>query len=179
MSAISTTLLTLARAGDRVAAQRELYGGSVDLLERVLPGLGIEVVWLGREELNRLEPERIRGCGVLYLETPINPTLRLIDLERAVAAAREAGAVVAVDSTFATPILQRPIELGVDLVFHSTTKYLGGHNDMIGGPVLRVPAAARHADVGVTHDGALRKRRGPRRRAGAAPAGGARVLPRS
>jgi cystathionine beta-lyase/cystathionine gamma-synthase len=135
MAAITTLFLTLARSGERVAAQRELYGGAVDFLSRVLPELGIEVLWLGREEIGVLEPSRIAGCRVLYLETPVNPTLRIVDLRRASSAAREAGAIVAVDGTFATPILQRPLELGVDLVVHSATKFLGGHSDLIGGAV--------------------------------------------
>ncbi len=135
MAAISTLFLTLAGAGARVAAQRELYGGSADLLSRVLPRFGIEVIWLDREELGDLDPQRIAGCRLLYLETPINPTLRLVDLPRVVAVAREVAVPVAVDGTFATPILQRPLELGVDLVVHSATKYLGGHSDLIGGAV--------------------------------------------
>ena len=135
MAAISTLFLTLAGAGARVAAQRELYGGSADLLSRVLPQLGIDVAWLDREELLDLDPQRISGCRLLYLETPINPTLRLVDLQLAVVAARKAGVPVAVDGTFGTPILQRPVELGVDLVVHSATKYLGGHSDLIGGAV--------------------------------------------
>jgi methionine-gamma-lyase len=135
MAAITTLFLTLARSGQRVAAQRELYGGTVDFLSRVLPEMGVEVLWLGRDEMAGLEPSRIAGCRVLYLETPVNPTLRIVDLRRASAAAREAGAIVAVDGTFATPILQRPLELGVDLVVHSATKFLGGHSDLIGGAV--------------------------------------------
>ena len=135
MAAISTTLLALLRAGDRVVAQRELYGGAAGLFERVLPELGIEVMHVGLEEIVGLEPARIAGCRLLYLETPVNPTLRVVDLRRAADGAREVGATVVVDSTFATPILQRPIDLGVDLVIHSATKYLGGHSDLIGGVV--------------------------------------------
>ncbi len=135
MAAISTTLLALSCAGDRVAAQRELYGGAAGLFERVLPALGIEVVHVGLEQIAGLEPARIAGCRLLYLETPVNPTLRVVDLRRAADVARAAGATTVVDSTFATPILQRPIELGVDLVIHSATKYLGGHSDLIGGVV--------------------------------------------
>jgi cystathionine beta-lyase/cystathionine gamma-synthase len=135
MAAISTLFLTLAGAGDRVAAQRELYGGSADLLLNGLPALGLEVVWLDREELANLDPERIAGCRLLYLETPINPTLRLVDLRRVAKLASRAAVPVAVDSTFATPILQRPLDHGADLVVHSATKYLGGHADLTGGVV--------------------------------------------
>jgi methionine-gamma-lyase len=136
MAAISTAILALVRSGDRVAAQLELYGGAADLFARVLPDLGVDVVPFDLDELASLEPARVSGCRMLYLETPVNPTLRVVDLRRVAAAAREAGATVAVDSTFATPILQRPIELGADLVIHSATKYLGGHSDLIGGVVL-------------------------------------------
>jgi cystathionine beta-lyase/cystathionine gamma-synthase len=135
MGAISTTLLAHLAAGERVAAQRELYGGAAGLFERLLPELGVDVVLFGLDEIAALEPARVEGCRLLYLETPVNPTLRIVDLRRAAEVAHRAGVPVAVDSTFATPILQRPIELGVDLVLHSATKYLGGHSDLIGGVV--------------------------------------------
>lgn len=136
MAAISTLFLTFVGAGGRVAAQRALYGGTVDLLRNVLPALGVEVHWLDPERLARIEAADLAGCSLLFLETPINPTLRLVDLSRAAAAAREAGTPVVVDSTFATPALQRPLALGVDLVVHSATKYLGGHSDLLGGAVV-------------------------------------------
>ena len=136
MAAISTLFLTLGGAGRRVAAQRALYGGTADLLRSVLPGLGMEVAWFERDQLARLEPGDLKGCSLLFLESPINPTLRLVDLSAAAAAARRAGVPVAVDSTFATPILQRPLALGVDLVVHSATKYLGGHSDLLGGAIV-------------------------------------------
>jgi methionine-gamma-lyase len=135
MAAISTVFLTFAGAGDRVAAQRELYGGTADLLLRVLPALGLDITWLARKELADLDPRRITGCRMLYVETPINPTLRLVDLRKVAAVARRAEVPLAVDSTFATPLLQRPLEHGVDLVVHSATKYLGGHGDLTGGAV--------------------------------------------
>jgi len=143
MAAISTVFLALARTGDRVAAQRELYGGSLELLAHLMADLGIEVVWLDREELTALDPGRIAGCRVLYLETPTNPALRLVDLRRAADAANEAGVTVVVDGTFATPALQRPLTLGADLVVHSVTKYLGGHSDLIGGAVAGSSALVR------------------------------------
>lgn len=83
----------------------------------------------------RLRPEDLSGRSLLWLETPVNPTLRLVDLERVAATAREAGVPVAVDTTFAPPTLQRPLALGVDLAVHSATKYLGGHGDLTGGAV--------------------------------------------
>ncbi len=135
MAAISTSLLCLAKSDDRVAAQREIYGGTAHLLLDILPELGIEILWLDRHELDRLETDRIRGCRVLYLESPVNPTLDVVDIRRLAAVSREAGATVVVDSTFATPANQRPLELGADLVIHSGTKYLGGHGDLMAGAV--------------------------------------------
>lgn len=136
MAAISTTLLALLSAGDRVAAQVGLYGGTVGLLRDTLCRLGVEIVWLDLDEVSTLSPERIAGCRLLYLETPVNPTLRIVDLRAASAAAREAGVITAVDSTFATPVFQRPLALGCDLVIHSATKYLGGHCDLTAGAVI-------------------------------------------
>ena len=135
MAAISAVFLTLAGSGKKLAAQRALYGGAVELLEELVPAMGTEVVWLDHDEIAELEPGRIEGSCLLYLETPVNPTLRLVDLRRAAGVARRAGVPVAVDGTFAPPVLQRPVELGVDLVIHSCTKYLGGHGDLIGGAV--------------------------------------------
>jgi len=135
MAAISTAVLSSVRAGDRVAAQRELYGGTVALLTHVLPQHGVAVEWLDAAEVAELEARRIAGCKLLYLESPTNPALRIVDLGRAARIGHEAGALVAVDSTFASPILQRPLGLGVDLVIHSATKYLGGHTDLVGGVV--------------------------------------------
>jgi cystathionine beta-lyase/cystathionine gamma-synthase len=135
MAAITTTFLSLVKAGERVAAQRELYGGTIEFLETLSADMGVDVVWLDRADLDRLAPERLTGCRVLFLETPTNPSLRIVDLDRVSAVGRLAGAIVVVDGTFATPALQRPLSLGVDLVVHSATKYLGGHGDLIGGAV--------------------------------------------
>jgi cystathionine beta-lyase/cystathionine gamma-synthase len=135
MAAITTVFLTFCGSGQRVAAQRVLYGGTADLLQSDLDALGIQVRWFDLEQLSRLEPNDLKGFELLFLETPVNPTLGLVDLERATSVARNAGVPVAVDSTFATPILQRPLKRGADLVLHSATKYLGGHSDLIGGVV--------------------------------------------
>ncbi len=120
MAAISTTILTMAAAGERIAAQTELYGGTVEFMTHVAPELGIEVVRFDLEELAELRPKRLEGCRLLYVETPTNPTLRLIDLAAVTASAAAAGVPVAVDSTFGTPALQRPAELGVDLLSNSS-----------------------------------------------------------
>ncbi len=135
LAAISTTLLTLVRSGGRIAAQRELYGGTWHMLTHVLPDFGISTLWLDRADLDSLEPARLRDCDVLLLETPTNPTLRVVDLARSSAVAHEAGIPAVVDGTFATPVFQRALALGCDLVVHSGTKYLGGHSDLTAGAV--------------------------------------------
>ncbi len=135
MAAMCTAILTLAGPGRRVVTQDEVYGGTTELMSRVLPEWGFEVETVPREALHTLEPRRLAGAAVLVLETPTNPGLRLVDLAAAAAAAREAGVPTIVDSTFAGPLVQRPAERGIDLVMHSTTKYLGGHGDLTGGVI--------------------------------------------
>lgn len=135
MAAISTTVLALVRSGERVAAQRELYGGTVGLLRDVLPSLGIETTWLGLDEITSLAPDRLAGCRLLWVESPTNPALRILDLAAAARTARAAGVLAVVDGTFATPALQQPLAMGCDLVVHSGTKYLGGHGDLTTGAV--------------------------------------------
>lgn len=135
MAAISTAVIALAGDRRRVVTQSDLYGGTAELMAKWLPAWGFEVVWLTRAELAELSTESLTGAGLLYLETPTNPTLRLIDLERIAGVARAAGVTTIVDSTFASPIVQQPLSCGIDLVMHSATKYLGGHSDLIGGAV--------------------------------------------
>ncbi len=135
MAAMSTAILTLAAPGKRVITQDDVYGGTTELMARVLPEWGFEVETVRRDELAALEPERLAGAGLLVLETPTNPGLRLVDLESIATVARRAGVVTIVDSTFASPLVQRPVERGIDLVMHSTTKYLGGHSDLTGGVI--------------------------------------------
>ncbi|NIM01799.1 MAG: hypothetical protein GTN89_13435 [Acidobacteria bacterium] len=135
MAAMSTAVLTLAAPGKRVVTQDDVYGGTTELMARVLPEWGFEVETVRRDELATLDPARLAGAGVLVLETPTNPGLRLIDLEAVAGVARAAGVVTIVDSTFASPLVQRPVERGIDLAMHSTTKYLGGHSDLTGGVI--------------------------------------------
>ena len=140
MAAISTTMFTLLQPGSRLVAYRDLYGGTSGFFTRVLEPWGVEVVWvdMGAEagDGDELKGALGKGAGVLYLETPTNPTLKVADMEAAARLGHAAGATVIVDSTFATPILQSPLELGVDLIVHSLTKYLGGHGDTTGGLVV-------------------------------------------
>jgi methionine-gamma-lyase len=139
MAAISTAMFTLLKPGSKLVAYRDLYGGTSGFFSRVLEPWGVEMSWVnvGDEAGDGAVLREALGekADVLYLETPTNPTLKVVDMEAAVGLAHAAGAVVVVDSTFATPVLQRPLEQGVDLVVHSLTKYLGGHGDTTGGLV--------------------------------------------
>lgn len=135
MAAISGTLHTLLGPGDRVVSVKDTYGGTTKLFLEFLPRNGVEVDLIATDDHDAIEAAVAKGCDVLYLESPTNPTLKVLDLERLAAAGHAAGAVVVVDNTFATPINQRPLELGADLVVHSATKFLGGHADALGGVV--------------------------------------------
>jgi methionine-gamma-lyase len=132
MAAISHALLSVLKAGDEVIATRQLYGGTYRMMRDVFPRLGIVVrhVEADLAGIERLVNPRTKA---LYIETPTNPTLRLVDLHKAVAFAKEWDLISLIDNTFASPILQKPIEMGFDLVLHSATKYLAGHSDVIAG----------------------------------------------
>jgi cystathionine gamma-synthase len=133
MAAISNTLFAFLTPGDRVVSVKDTYGGTNKIFLEFLPRAGVEVKLCDTTDPDTVEEEVARGCDLLYLETPTNPTLKLVDIERLSEAGREAGAVVVVDGTFATPINQCPLALGADLVLHSASKYLGGHSDALGG----------------------------------------------
>ena len=136
MGAISTTLLTFLHAGDEVVALEDLYGGSLEILRRLSEQFGVQVRWVSAAAA--AEPESVVGSATRFvlLESPSNPMLRVTDIARWAKAADRAGAILAVDNTFATPINQQPLALGADLVIHSATKYLGGHADLMGGVVV-------------------------------------------
>jgi methionine-gamma-lyase len=133
-AAISSALLSILQSGDELIATRQLYGGSYRLMRDILPRMGIRVqhVEADLEGVDRLVNAKTRA---LYVESPTNPTLGLVDLRKAVALARNHKLVSIIDNTFATPILQKPLELGFDLVLHSATKYLAGHSDIVAGAV--------------------------------------------
>ena len=135
MAAISNTLFTLLSPGDRVVSIKDSYGGTSKLFIEFLPRFNIEAFLCETTDHEQIETEVKKGCRVLYLESPTNPTLKVVDIERLTKAAHDAGAIVVVDNTFATPINQRPLHLGVDLVIHSATKFLGGHADALGGVI--------------------------------------------
>jgi cystathionine gamma-synthase len=136
MAIISNTLHALLRPGKRVVSVKDTYGGTTKVFTDFLPEFGVEVELCDTEDFEAIERAVANGCDVLYLETPTNPTLKVLDLERLSAAGRAQGAVVVVDNTFATPINQNPLALGADLVVHSATKFLGGHADALGGVVV-------------------------------------------
>lgn len=135
MAAISTTLFALLSPGDRAVTIRDAYGATYLHFTTILPRFGIDCKVCQTEDQAALERAVARGCNVLYLESPTNPLLKVVDLARLAQAARQAGAITIVDNTFATPINQNPLELGADLVIHSATKYLAGHSHVLGGVV--------------------------------------------
>ena len=135
MAAISNALFTLLSPGDRVVSVKDTYGGTNKLFIEFLPRFNIAVDLCDTTDHAALERSIARGCRVLYLETPTNPTLKVVDIERLTKAAHGIGAIVVADNTFATPLNQNPLALGVDLVLHSATKFLGGHADALGGIV--------------------------------------------
>jgi len=135
MAAISNTLFTLLSPGDRVVSIKDTYGGTNKLFVEFLPRFQIAVSLCDTTDHERIEAVMAQGCKLLYLETPTNPTVKIVDIARLAAAAHRHGALVVVDNTLATPINQHPLQLGADLVVHSATKFLGGHADALGGIV--------------------------------------------
>jgi cystathionine gamma-synthase len=133
MAAISATFFAILRPGDRVVSIKDSYGGTNKLFTEFLPAFDIQVQLCETSDFAQIETEVARGCKLLYLESPTNPTLKIVDIARLAKAAHAVGALVAVDNTFATPVNQSPLELGADVVLHSATKYLGGHADVLGG----------------------------------------------
>lgn len=152
MSAISTLALTLLRAGDEAIVSDVVYGGTVRLFSAILKGLGIE----GRF-VDTSRPEAVRAAitartKLVLIETPANPTLKLTDVAAIAEVTRNLGVPLAVDNTFLTPVILRPLELGADISIYSTTKYIEGHNATVGGAVVTresacssvSPSSARH-----------------------------------
>jgi cystathionine beta-lyase/cystathionine gamma-synthase len=132
--AAATTLMHLVNPGDRVVAINDVYGGVYRMFSQVYEPKGYLFEWVAAEEINTNLAEHLdERTRLVWLETPTNPLLNVIDIRAAAEAAHAAGAIVVVDNTFASPYLQQPLALGADIVLHSTTKYLGGHSDLIGG----------------------------------------------
>ena len=135
MGIISSTLFALLAPGDRVVSVKDTYGGTNRLFTEFLPRFKVDVTLCDTTDHEAVEAAIAGGGRLLYLESPTNPTVKVVDIARLAAAGKQAGAIVVVDNTFATPINQNPLELGADLVLHSATKYLGGHADALGGIV--------------------------------------------
>lgn len=133
MASISNTLFTFLKPGDRVVSIKDSYGGTSKIFLEFLPQMNVEVCLCETGNHEEMEAEISKGCQLVYLETPTNPTLKIIDIQRMSQKAKEVGALVVVDNTFATPVNQNPLALGADLVLHSATKFLGGHSDAMGG----------------------------------------------
>jgi len=136
LAAIHAVLWGTLKSGDRLLAAQDLYGGTVDLMARILPRLGVNFESANLADAAALDAALERSPAVVYFETPTNPLVRLIDGPRTVARARAAGARVVIDNTFATPVLQNPIDWGADIIIHSATKYLGGHSDVVLGVAI-------------------------------------------
>jgi cystathionine beta-lyase/cystathionine gamma-synthase len=134
--AATDAILKALRPGDHVVSTNDLYGGSFRLMTQVFEPFGLAFTFLDLSDLDAVEAAFRPETKLLWVETPTNPLLRIFDVARLAALAHARGITVAVDNTFATPYLQRPLALGADLVMHSTTKYLGGHSDVVGGAVL-------------------------------------------
>ena len=139
MAAISNTLFTFLSPGDRIVSIKDSYGGTNKLFTEFLPRFKIEVSLCDTTDHRAIEKAVVAGCRMLYLESPTNPTLKVVDITALAQKAHENDALVVVDNTFATPILQNPLDLGADLVLHSATKFLGGHADALGGVVCGPP----------------------------------------
>src|ERR1700691_4307453 len=139
MGAITTTLMALLKSGDHIVAQRDIYGGTNKFLSQWLPKMGVETTFVDTIEYDQHARAIRPNTKLLYLESPTNPTLRVVDFKKVVALAKQHKLLSMIDSTFGTPINQHPAEYGIDLVMHSGTKYLGGHTDLICGVV-----AGRH-----------------------------------
>jgi cystathionine beta-lyase/cystathionine gamma-synthase len=135
MGAITTTVLALLKTGDHIVAQRDIYGGVTKFFSEWLPRLGIETTFVDTTDYDQHARAIRPNTRMLYLESPTNPALRIVDMKRTAALARQHGLISLIDSTFGTPVNQRPAEFGIDLVMHSGTKYLSGHADLTCGVV--------------------------------------------
>jgi cystathionine gamma-synthase len=131
--AATTTVMHLVDPGDAVVSVNDVYGGTYRLFSKVYEPKGVRFRYLSAEDFAGDVSEHLEGARLVWLETPTNPLLNVIDIRAAAEAAHAAGALLVVDNTFASPYLQRPLELGADIVVHSATKYLGGHSDLVSG----------------------------------------------
>lgn|SRR5574341_227532 len=136
MAAITSAVLSIVKTGDEIIATRNLYGGTFHFFNDFLPKLGIKVHFIDSEDVSQAEKFVSKKTRILYIETPTNPNLKIVDIRKAVQICRKHKLVSMIDNTFATPINQRPLDLGLDVSLHSGTKYLGGHADIMAGAVV-------------------------------------------
>lgn len=136
MGAITTALMSILRSGDHVIAQRSHYAAASTLLTDYLPGWGIECTFVDQTSLDQWVDAVRPNTRLIYIETPSNPLMKLTDLRAVAEIARAHGITTVADNTFATPVNQRPLDCGIDVVVHSATKYLGGHNDVMAGAIV-------------------------------------------
>ena len=202
MGAVNGVLLSLLSSGDHVIAQRCLYGGTFAMLRNLAARWGVQVSYVSGNDPAEVRAALRPNTRLLYLETIANPTTQVVDLPALIGEVAPAGVLGVVDNTFASPLLCRPLEHGADVVIHATTKFLGGHGDVLGGvavfelrraapaglglrhragrrgrPVRGLADPARDADAGAADGAALRQRARPRRAAGRAPGGVPGPLP--
>jgi cystathionine beta-lyase/cystathionine gamma-synthase len=135
MAAEMATVLAVCKAGDEIVSMLDVYGGTLALFEKVLAKFGVKTRFIPFQDIARVDRYFNKRTRMLFIETPTNPTLRCVDIAELAVKARSRGVVTVVDNTFATPILQKPLALGADIVVHSCTKYLGGHSDVTAGAV--------------------------------------------
>jgi len=133
MAAISTAIINLVSPGDHIVSTRDLYGGTVELLSNLLARFGVQTTFVEATDMDEIESAVRDNTRLFFMESPTNPTLKLVDLSKVVETAKKNGAKVLVDNTFATPYNQQPLRLGCSVVLHSATKYLAGHNDVTAG----------------------------------------------
>jgi cystathionine beta-lyase len=156
LAAISTVVLGLLEAGDHVLVQSDLYGGTHHLVRTELTRLGFEVDWAPAGGAQGFEAALTPQTRLVLLESPTNPLLKVVDLAEVADMARRRGAITVMDNTFATPINQKPLDLGIDVVIHSATKYLGGHSDLCAGAIVAGrPIMDRIREAAVNYGGVL------------------------
>jgi cystathionine gamma-synthase len=137
MAAISAVLHNFLSPGERVVSIKDSYGGTSKMFLTTLPKIGVDVCLCETDDHEEIESAlKEQGTKLLYIESPTNPTIKVLDIERLAAVARAAGALVVVDNTFATPLNQSPFELGADIVIHAVTKFIAGHGDALAGAVV-------------------------------------------
>jgi len=134
--AATVAVLSVLKSGDHVISGNDIYGGTYRIFEKVFKQWGLDVSYADVDKIESFEKAIKKNTKLIWIETPTNPLLKIIDIKRLAGFAKKKGVLLAVDNTFASPYFQRPLELGADIVVHSTTKYLAGHSDVIGGAVI-------------------------------------------